>query len=73
MIKEQGTLKRNIKLFEGIVFVIGFVIGSGIFLKPAVVLKNMGSTGGAISIWIIGGIIYNMCSTFNSRNCCIYT
>ena len=57
MSKEQGTLKRNIKLFEGIIFVIGFVIGSGIFLKPAVVLKNMGSTGGAILIWIIGGII----------------
>jgi len=57
MSQEQGTLKKNIRMFEGIMFVIGFVIGSGVFLKPSVVLKNMGSSGGAISIWIIGGII----------------
>src|SRR5664280_1732183 len=55
--EKQGTLKKNIKLFEGILFVIGFVIGSGIFLKPAVVLQHMGSTGGALMMWIIGGLI----------------
>lgn len=55
---EHGQeLKRNIKLFEAIMFVVGFVIGSGVFLKPAVVLKNMGSSGSALTIWIVGGFI----------------
>lgn len=53
---EQG-LKRNIKMFEAMIFVIGFVIGSGVFLKPTVVLNNTGSSAGALSIWIIGGLI----------------
>ena len=57
MSEKQGTLKKNIKLFEGILFVIGFVIGSGVFLKPAVVLNSMGSTGGAVMIWVVGGLI----------------
>ena len=57
---EQG-LKRNIKLFEAMIFVIGFVIGSGIFLKPSVVLNNTGSSAAALSIWIIGGLI-TICS-----------
>jgi APA family basic amino acid/polyamine antiporter len=53
---EKG-LKRNIKMFEAMIFVIGFVIGSGIFLKPTVVLNNTGSSAGALAIWIIGGLI----------------
>lgn len=57
MCQEAGTLKKNIRLVEGIVFVIGFVIGSGVFLKPSVVLKNMGSPGAALLVWIIGGLI----------------
>ncbi len=53
---EKG-LKRNIKMFEAMIFVIGFVIGSGIFLKPTVILNNTGSSAGALFIWIIGGLI----------------
>ncbi len=57
MSHEASTLKKSIRLFEGIMFVIGFVIGSGVFLKPSVVLKDMGSPGAALSIWILGGLI----------------
>ena len=53
----EQKLKRNIRMFEAMIFVIGFVIGSGIFLKPSIVLRCMGSSGSAILIWIIGGII----------------
>lgn len=68
---EQTQLKRNIKLFEGIIFVIGFVIGSGIFMKPAVVLKNTGSPGGALTIWIVGGLI-TICSTLSISEIAAY-
>lgn len=57
MSEKSPELKRNIKLFEAILFVIGFVIGSGVFLKPAVVLKNTGSSGGALLVWILGGLM----------------
>lgn len=50
-------LKRSMNVFEGMMYVIGLVIGSGVFLKPAVVLKNMDSTGAAILMWIAGGVI----------------
>ncbi len=68
---EDKGLKRNIKLFEAILFVVGFVIGSGIFLKPAVVLKNTGSTGEALAIWIIGGII-TICSALTISEIAAY-
>lgn len=52
-----GTLKKSIKPFEATLYVIGFVIGSGIFLKPSSVLKNTGSTAGSLMAWIVGGVI----------------
>lgn len=66
----QG-LKRNIKLYEGILFVIGFVIGSGIFMKPSVVLQNTGSSGGALSMWIAGGII-SLCAALSIAEIAAY-
>ena len=61
----RRTLKKNnIGLFEGILFVIGSTIGSGIFLKPSVVLDGMGSTRGALLMWIVGGLI-TMCAALS--------
>ncbi|AZV57050.1 amino acid permease [Clostridium sp. AWRP] len=68
---QQTQLKRNIRLFEGIIFVIGFVIGSGIFMKPSVVLKNTGSPGGALTIWIVGGLI-TICSALSISEIAAY-
>lgn len=71
MIKECGKLKRNLGLVEGIAYVVGFVIGTGIFLKPTVVLMNMGSSGSALSIWIIGGLI-SMCGALTVSEIAAY-
>ncbi len=57
MSEQNVQLKRTMNVFQGIMYVIGLVIGSGVFLKPAVVLRNMGSTGAALSMWIFGGVI----------------
>ena len=37
--------------------VVGMIIGSGIFLKPGIVLNNAGSPLMSIAAWIVGGII----------------
>lgn len=50
-------LKKTMNAFQGVMYVIGLVIGSGVFLKPSVVLRNSDSTGMALSLWIFGGII----------------
>ena len=54
-------LKRNITQFDGIIFVISLMIGSGIFLKPQAVLANSGSSGMALLTWILGGAITICC------------
>lgn len=53
----NGKLKRELGLFSAITIVIGMVIGSGIFFKPAIVFKNAGSPFMGIMAWVIGGLI----------------
>lgn len=50
-------LKKTMNVFQGIMYVIGLVIGSGVFLKPSVVLRNTDSTGMALLLWVFGGVI----------------
>jgi basic amino acid/polyamine antiporter, APA family len=56
-IEKEITLKRNIGFFVSTSLVIGTVIGSGIFMKPGIVLASAGDSTMAILAWIIGGII----------------
>lgn len=72
MSETQHTLKKNnISLLEGFLFVIGSTIGSGIFLKPAIVLDGMGSTAGAILMWIFGGLI-TLCAALSIAEIAAY-
>ena len=50
-------LKKDLGLFEAMAIVIGMVIGSGIFFKPAIVFQNAGSPMLGIIAWVVGGII----------------
>lgn len=54
-------LKRDISLFDGFMFVISLMIGSGIFLKPQAVLADSGSSGMALLMWVLGGAITICC------------
>lgn len=54
------TFQRKIGLASGIGFVVGTIIGSGIFISPRGVFANAGcSYYGAIVVWIICGL-YSM-------------
>ncbi|BAQ13346.1 putative amino acid permease [Clostridium botulinum] len=54
--KEENS-QKNLGLFDAIAIVIGMVIGSGIFFKPAIVFKDAGSPMLGILAWLAGGVI----------------
>ena len=53
----EGTLKKSVSFLEALAIVVGMIIGSGIFLKPGVVLESAGSLPMALLSWALGGII----------------
>ncbi|MEI7626762.1 MAG: amino acid permease [Bacteroidota bacterium] len=53
----MSGFKRTLSLNTTIALVIGGVIGSGIFMKPALMASQLGSPLLLISVWIVAGII----------------
>ena len=50
-------LQRTLSLSSVIALVIGGVIGSGIFMKPAVMASQLGSPVLLLAVWVVAGII----------------
>jgi basic amino acid/polyamine antiporter, APA family len=51
-------LIRTLKLRDLYLLFVGCVIGSGIFLTPGIILRQLdGSVGMALLVWIVGGIL----------------
>ena len=56
--KDRVVLRRQIDAFGCIVFTVGTVIGSGIFISPKGILENTGgSVGWALVIWAACGVL----------------
>lgn len=58
--KEEAKmqLKRNIGYFEGVSFIIGSIVGAGIFVSPTGVLKySLLNVGVALTIWTASGLV----------------
>ncbi|KAJ3062386.1 b(0,+)-type amino acid transporter 1, partial [Quaeritorhiza haematococci] len=54
----SGTdLAKTVTLFNGVALIIGMCIGSGIFASPGPVFMYTQSVGGAILVWIAGGVL----------------
>ncbi|MFM9329430.1 APC family permease [Paenibacillus mesotrionivorans] len=53
----KETLKKSVTTIEALAIVVGMIIGSGIFLKPAIVLGHAGSQWMSILAWVVGGVI----------------
>ncbi|MFN8252693.1 MAG: amino acid permease [Ferruginibacter sp.] len=53
----MSELKRNLGLNTTIAIVVGGVIGSGIFMKPALMGSQLGSPLLLLSVWVVAGII----------------
>jgi basic amino acid/polyamine antiporter, APA family len=54
---ETSTLKREIGLWDASLLVIGSMIGSGIFIVGADIVRHSGSAGWFLAVWVIGGIM----------------
>jgi APA family basic amino acid/polyamine antiporter len=50
-------MKKKLNYIQSLAIVVGVVIGSGIFFKPAKVFAITGAPGLGILAWIIGGVI----------------
>ncbi|KAF2848300.1 hypothetical protein T440DRAFT_537041 [Plenodomus tracheiphilus IPT5] len=57
VLPETSTLGRTITWPSAYILVISRVIGSGIFATPGVIVKDVGSVGLSLALWIVGGII----------------
>ena len=53
----KKDLKRDMSLIGMIAFVIGYIIGSGIFITPTDVLHRSGSFGLALIAWVVGAFL----------------
>lgn len=54
---QSKQLRKELGLVHMTGFVIGEVIGSGIFISPYVALKHTGSAGLSLVVWAVGGAI----------------
>ena len=48
---------RRLGLFSSTMAVIGGIIGSGIFLNPAIVAARVGTTSLTLAAWMLGGVV----------------
>ncbi|RYZ00496.1 MAG: amino acid permease [Chitinophagaceae bacterium] len=57
VVKEETGFKRSLGLLDGTMIVAGSMIGSGIFIVSADMLKDLGSAGWLIAAWLITGFM----------------
>lgn len=54
---QTTTFKPTLSLFDATMIVAGSMIGSGIFIVSADIVRNVGSAGWLILVWIITGVM----------------
>ena len=50
-------LTRRLGMLDATAIVVGIVIGSGIFVLPNVIARNVPSYVGIVAAWVIGGVL----------------
>ena len=53
----SGTLLRQLGLIDSMALVMGVIIGSGIFLVPGSIARQLPSLAAVISVWVVGGFL----------------
>jgi amino acid transporter len=54
---EAGAPRETLSLADGLVIVVGMVIGTGIFAAPAMVAQFAGSSFNYLALWLMGGVL----------------
>ncbi|MFN0292659.1 APC family permease [Pedobacter helvus] len=55
--QEEVSSKRKLGLFDGVMLVMGSMIGSGIFIVSADIMRNLGSGYWLVVVWLITGVM----------------
>ena len=62
--KQNANRHHSVGFLPGLAIVVGMIIGSGIFLKPSIVLSHAGSPVLALLAWVLGGVV-TLCSALS--------
>src|SRR3954464_15116144 len=54
---EKPKMKHALGLLDGTMLVAGSMIGSGIFIVSADIIRNVGSSGWLIAVWVLTGFM----------------
>ena len=52
-----GAPRQTLSTWDGVAFIVGIVIGIGIFKTPSLVASNVGSETAFIGAWLLGGVV----------------
>ena len=55
--RSQDGYAPTLGLFSATMMVVGGIIGSGIFLNPAIVAQRVGSGALTLAVWVLGGVV----------------
>ena len=53
----ESGLRRSLGLTDGTMLVVGSMIGSGIFIVSADIMRNVGSPGLLLTVWAVSGLL----------------
>ncbi|XP_022919716.2 Y+L amino acid transporter 2 [Onthophagus taurus] len=55
--KDEVKLKKELGLLEGVAIILGIIFGSGIFISPKGVIKEVDSIGFSLVVWVMCGFL----------------
>lgn len=58
----ENSERNKLGLVASMSYIVGTIIGSGIFVSPTAILMHAGSIGLSLIIWIVGGLIATISS-----------
>ena len=53
----KSAPRRVLSTFDGVVFVVGLIVGAGIFRSPPIVAANVADVWSFFGVWVVGGLI----------------
>ncbi|XP_063855704.1 large neutral amino acids transporter small subunit 1-like [Scylla paramamosain] len=54
---QKTQLKKELGLLEDVAIILGIIVGSGIFISPKGVLRETGSVGMSLVVWVMCGLM----------------